>query len=53
MGTDKQGPVHSVLISDAAQSETAQLPDLIHRDEREISGERAYRRKEDLVRSAS
>jgi transposase, IS5 family len=47
VGTDKQGLVHSVLTTDAAQSDIAQLPDLIHGDERELYGDGAYWREED------
>lgn len=35
VGTDKQGLVHSILTTDAAQSDIAQLPGLIHGEERE------------------
>jgi len=34
--------VHSIHTTDAAQADVSQLPDLIHGDEREIYGDRAY-----------
>jgi transposase, IS5 family len=42
VGTDKQGLVHSVLTTDAAQADITQLPDLIHGRERELYGDGAY-----------
>jgi transposase, IS5 family len=42
VGTDKQGLVHSLLTTDAAQADVNQLPGLIHGDERELYGDGAY-----------
>lgn len=42
VGTDKQGLVHSILTTDAAQADVNQLPGLIHGDERELYGDGAY-----------
>lgn len=42
IGTDKQGLVHSLLTTDAAQADVNQLPGLIHGDERELYGDGAY-----------
>ncbi len=47
VGTDKQGLVHSILTTDAAQADINQLPDLIHGDERELYGDGAYWREAD------
>jgi hypothetical protein len=46
-GTDTQGLVHSILTTDAAQSDIAQLSELIHGDERELYGDGAYWREEE------
>jgi transposase, IS5 family len=42
VGTDKQGLVHSLLTTDAAQADVNQLPELVHGEEREIYGDGAY-----------
>lgn len=47
VGTDKQGLVHSILTTDAAQADINQLPDLIHGEERELYGDGAYWREDD------
>lgn len=47
VGTDKKGLVHSILTTDAAQADVNQLPDLIHGNERELSGDGAYWREDD------
>jgi transposase, IS5 family len=47
VGTDKQGLVHSILTTDAAQADINQLPELIHGDERELYGDGAYWREAD------
>jgi len=41
-GTDKQGLVHSITTTDAAQADVMHLPALIHGEEDEIYGDRAY-----------
>ena len=43
VGTDTQGLTHSLVTTDAAQSDYNQLPDLIHGEEDEIYGDGAYR----------
>jgi len=47
VGTDKQGLVHSILTTDAAQADINQLPDLVHGNERELYGDGAYWREDD------
>jgi transposase, IS5 family len=47
VGTDKQGLVHSLLTTDAAQADVTQLPELIHGEEREIYGDGAYWKEAD------
>jgi IS5 family transposase len=42
VGTDKRGLVHSLLTTDAAAADINQLPDLMHGEERELYGDRAY-----------
>jgi len=38
VGTDKQGLVHSIVTTDAAQADINQFPDLIHGQGRELYG---------------
>jgi IS5 family transposase len=47
VGTDTRGIVHSLTTTDAAQSDFAQLPDLIHGEEEELYGDRAYWSEDD------
>ncbi len=47
VGTDKRGVVHSILTTDAAESDISQLPNLLHGQERELYGDRAYWRESD------
>lgn len=42
VGTDKKGLVHSVVVTDAAQADIKQLPNLLHGQERELYGDQAY-----------
>jgi IS5 family transposase len=42
IGTDRRGIVHSLTATHAAEADLNQLPTLIHGDERELYGDRAY-----------
>ena len=42
VGTDKRGLTHSLTVTDAAQADITQLPELIHGEEKELYGDRAY-----------
>ncbi|MCG8470205.1 MAG: transposase, partial [Gemmatimonadetes bacterium] len=42
VGTDKRGTVHSLVTTDAAEADINQLPDLMHGEERELYGGKAY-----------
>jgi IS5 family transposase len=42
VGTDKRGLVHSMTATHAAVADVTQLPELLHGEEREIYGDRAY-----------
>ena len=42
VGTDLNGLVHTLVTTDAAQSEFSQLPKLLHGEERELYGDQAY-----------
>ena len=42
VGTDLNGLVHSLVTTDAAQSDVGQLPKLLHGEERELYGDQAY-----------
>lgn len=42
VGTDKRGIVHSIAVTDAAEADINQMPQLLHGDEREVYGDRAY-----------
>lgn len=47
VGTDKRGIVHTLVTTDAAQADINQLPELLHGQERELYGDRAYWREAD------
>lgn len=42
VGTDKRGLVHSLTTTNAAEADINQLPELLHGDEKELYGDRAY-----------
>ena len=42
VGTDLKGLVHTVVVTDAAQADINQLPDLMHGEERVLYGDKAY-----------
>jgi IS5 family transposase len=42
VGTDQKGLVHSMTATHAAVADVTQLPELLHGEEREIYGDRAY-----------
>ena len=42
VGTDKRGLVHTLRVTHAAESDVSQFGELLHGDEREIYGDRAY-----------
>jgi transposase, IS5 family len=42
VGTDKRGVVHTLRTTDAAESDINQLVNLVHGEERELYGDRAY-----------
>jgi transposase, IS5 family len=42
VGTDPQGLVHNVVVTDAAQADIKQLPKLLHGEERTLYGDQAY-----------
>lgn len=42
VGTDKRGLVHSLTTTDAAQGDVTQMAGLLHGEEREVYGDRAY-----------
>jgi IS5 family transposase len=42
VGTDRNGLVHSLVTTNAAQSDVSQLPKLLHGAERELYGDQAY-----------
>ncbi len=46
-GTDKQGLTHSLTVTDAAQADIKQMPDLLHGEEREVYGDQAYWKESD------
>src|SRR5690606_40774731 len=47
VGTDTQGLTHSLVTTNAAQSDFNQLPNLIHGEEDEVYGDGAYRSEVD------
>lgn len=42
VGTDKRGVVHSLVTTHAAAADITQLPELMHGEERELYGDKAY-----------
>lgn len=50
VGTDKRGLTHSLAVTDAAQADIKQMPDLLHGDEREVYGDQAYWKQGDRER---
>jgi IS5 family transposase len=42
VGTDRRGVVHSLTTTNAAQADITHLPELLHGEERELYGDRAY-----------
>lgn len=42
VGTDKRGVVHSLTTTHAAEADVNQLPELLHGEESEVYGDRAY-----------
>lgn len=46
-GTDKKGLTHSLVVTDAAQADIKQMPDLLHGEEREVYGDQAYWKETD------
>jgi len=46
-GTDKKGLTHSLVVTDAAQADIKQMPDLLHGEEREVYGDQAYWKESD------
>ena len=47
VGTDRRGRVHSVTATPAATADITQMPKLLHGEEREIYGDRAYWKEAD------
>lgn len=47
VGTDRQGLVHTVTATDAAQADVTQMPELLHGEEREVFGDQAYWKQAD------
>lgn len=47
VGTDKRGLVHSLTTTNAAVNDVTQMSALLHGEEREIYGDRAYWKEED------
>jgi IS5 family transposase len=47
IGTDRQGIVHSVTATHAAESDIKQLPNLLHGEESELYGDQAYWKEAD------
>ena len=47
IGADKRGIVHTVTATDARAADISQLPQLLHGQEREIFGDRAYWKEAD------
>ena len=42
VGTDLKGLAHTAVVTDAAQADINQLPDLMHGEEEELYGDKAY-----------
>ncbi len=49
-GTDKRGLTHSLTVTDAAQADIKQMPELLHGEEREVYGDQAYWKEDDRHR---
>jgi IS5 family transposase len=49
VGADRQGLVHSLTVTDAAQMDVGQLPNLLHGEETALYGDRAYWSEQDRV----
>lgn len=49
VGADRQGLIHSLTTTDAAQSDISQLPYLLRGEETVLYGDRAYWKEEDRV----
>jgi IS5 family transposase len=49
VGADRQGLVHSLTVTDAAQMDVGQLPQLLHGGETALYGDRAYWSEQDRV----
>jgi IS5 family transposase len=47
VGTDRRGLVHSLTATHAAEADISQMPYLLHGQEREVFGDRAYWREAD------
>jgi IS5 family transposase len=47
IGADKRGIVHTLRATDAAVADITQLPELLHWQEREVFGDRAYWKEDD------
>lgn len=47
IGTDRRGIVHSLTVTDAANADIKQLPELLHGQEREVFGDQAYWKEAD------
>lgn len=47
VGTDRQGRVHHVTATDAAVADLTELPKLLHGEESELYGDKAYWKKSD------
>jgi transposase, IS5 family len=47
IGADKRGIVHTVRATAASVADITQLPDLLHGQERELFGDRAYWKEDD------
>lgn len=42
VGTDRKGLVHSLTVTNAAEADINQLPELLHGEEKELFGDKAY-----------
>lgn len=49
VGADTRGIVHTIVTTDAAESDYNVMPELLHGDEREVYGDRAYWSERDRV----
>ncbi len=46
-GTDKRGLTHHLTVTNAAQADIKQMPELLHGEEREVYGDQAYWKEDD------